>query len=116
MRKVRRKDCVILPLVLKGKWYDMIASGEKKEEYRELKEFWIKRIEKWQDGRMDELFPQMDLKIDIIAFSCGYKKPDMFFICDKILIRDSTPRHPEWGEPCIKHFVLGLGERVTLCD
>ena len=25
-----------LHLVLKSKWYDMIASGEKKEEYREL--------------------------------------------------------------------------------
>lgn len=26
-----------LHLVLKSQWYDMIASGEKKEEYREIK-------------------------------------------------------------------------------
>lgn len=34
----------ILDLVLKGKWYDMIASGEKKEEYREIKPYWEKRL------------------------------------------------------------------------
>ena len=27
----------ILRLVVKKKWFDMIASGDKKEEYRELK-------------------------------------------------------------------------------
>lgn len=34
----------ILDLVLKGKWYDMIASGEKREEYREIKPYWEKRL------------------------------------------------------------------------
>lgn len=116
MRKVSRKDCVILPLVLKKRWYDMIASGEKKEEYREYKDFWIKRIEKWQDGRIDELFPHMPLKLDVIAFSRGYKKPDMFFVCDYILIREGTPKHPEWGEPNIRHFALGIGERIEPSD
>lgn len=34
----------ILDLSLAYHWYDMIASGEKKEEYREVKEFYIKRL------------------------------------------------------------------------
>src|SRR6478609_2178429 len=34
----------ILHLTLKKKWFDMIASGEKKEEYRELKPYWAKRL------------------------------------------------------------------------
>jgi len=34
----------ILHLNLKKKWFDMIASGEKKEEYREMKKYWIKRM------------------------------------------------------------------------
>lgn len=34
----------ILDLVLKGKWYDMIASGQKTEEYREIKPYWEKRL------------------------------------------------------------------------
>ena len=32
----------ILHLNLKAKWYDMIESGIKKEEYREIKPFWEK--------------------------------------------------------------------------
>ena len=33
-----------LNLVLTAKWFDMIASGIKKEEYREIKQFFIKRF------------------------------------------------------------------------
>jgi len=33
-----------LHLTLKKKWFDMILSGEKKEEYREIKEFWATRL------------------------------------------------------------------------
>ena len=33
-----------LHLVLKSKWYDKIASGEKTSEYRELKPYWTKRL------------------------------------------------------------------------
>lgn len=35
---------MILHLTLNKKWFDMILSGEKKEEYREIKEFWIRRM------------------------------------------------------------------------
>jgi len=34
----------MLHLTLKKKWFDMIASGEKKEEYREIKPYWIARL------------------------------------------------------------------------
>ena len=33
-----------LHLVLKRKWWDMIASGEKKEEYREVCHYWARRL------------------------------------------------------------------------
>lgn len=33
-----------LYLVLIGKWYDMIESGEKPEEYRDITPYWIQRI------------------------------------------------------------------------
>ena len=29
---------------IKKRWFDMIARGEKKEEYREIKPYWTKRI------------------------------------------------------------------------
>jgi hypothetical protein len=34
----------VLRLTLKRKWFDMIASGEKKEEYREIKNWIISRL------------------------------------------------------------------------
>ena len=34
---------VILPI--KRKWFDMIMIGEKKEEYREIKPYWTKRLD-----------------------------------------------------------------------
>lgn len=41
--KVERQKCVLV-LVVKEPWFSMIASGEKKEEYREIKEYWSKRF------------------------------------------------------------------------
>lgn len=38
------KDEKTLHLTLKKKWFDMIASGEKKEEYREIKPYWSQRL------------------------------------------------------------------------
>ena len=49
-----------LHLTLKKKWFDMIASGVKKEEYRELKPYWIKRLV----GR----------EYDVVKFTNGYSK------------------------------------------
>ena len=34
----------VLTLSVKKKWFDMIKSGEKTEEYREAKHFWIVRL------------------------------------------------------------------------
>lgn len=34
----------MLVLPIKKKWFYMIASGQKKEEYREVKEYWTKRL------------------------------------------------------------------------
>ena len=34
----------ILELTIKKKWFDMIVSDEKPEEYRDIKEYWKKRL------------------------------------------------------------------------
>lgn len=34
----------ILTLTVSKQWFDMIASGEKAEEYREIKDYWIVRL------------------------------------------------------------------------
>ena len=34
----------VLTLTVSKQWYDMIAAGEKKEEYREIKPYWAVRL------------------------------------------------------------------------
>lgn len=34
----------VLTLTVSKKWFDMIVTGEKTEEYREIKPYWIKRL------------------------------------------------------------------------
>lgn len=109
MKQLKRSECAVLPLVLKGKWYDMIASGEKKEEYRDNKRFWRTRFSNIIFKARNEDVPM------VVAFSRGYQKQDMFYIVDKTLYADGSD-HPEWGEPETPHYVIRLGERVELVD
>jgi len=125
MRKLKRNECSILSLVLERKWYDMIASGEKKEEYRESKKYWWTRISNWDLGSLPVPLDIYDAimgkkKPMVVAFSIGYKKADMFFIVDAVLDPDAKyperVRHPEWGEPDFPHYIIKLGERVELVE
>ena len=113
IKRLSQSDCAIFPLVLKAKWYGMIIYGEKHEEYREYKDFWIKRICKfWNNTRDEDIFRKEPLT-KIVAFSRGYRKADLFFIIDGIETREESI-HPDWGEPSGKHFVIRLGERIQL--
>lgn len=40
----------VLTLTVSKQWFDMIVAGEKKEEYREIKPYWLNRITKDADG------------------------------------------------------------------
>ena len=107
MRTLKRSECSVLTLVLKGKWYDMIASGVKREEYREIKPYWNKRICGWLErkGR------------GVVAFSRGYCTPDMFFLGDYCICSAGGAVKRDWGEPTsFQHWVIGLGERINLED
>lgn len=42
----------MLILPIKKKWYDMILSGEKKEEYREIKPYYTSRFKKLWHGSL----------------------------------------------------------------
>ena len=126
----------ILDLVLKHKWYDMIASGEKREEYREIKPYWFKRLicydpEEYYDGnpiscyfREDGAFdtPSKAINWDLtyggilefkdfthIRFHLGYTSTTMLFKCEDIGIGKGNPA---WGAPEEEVFIIKLGERV----
>lgn len=103
-------NCSVLPLVLHGKWFNMIASGKKREEYRTSKNV-IRQIERWVGHSMI-----MD-KHMVVEFFLGYQRdrPKMTFLARMPKFRD-VAKHPEWGEPDFPHYVIKLGERVEMVE
>ncbi len=109
-RRLKRSECSILHLVLKKKWYDMIASGEKREEYREVKDYYRTRISNFIRRRNGK-----NVKKLIVGFSCGRRKADLYMTVIGLNIYPNC-LHPEWGEPKCDHWVICLGRRVMLAD
>ena len=124
----------ILDLPLKKEWYNMIESGVKTEEYRELKPYWCNRLlyfttlgvkEYWEDIlRKAKLavskFPFLTLNKTLIneygtrnythvRFRYGYTKETMLFEIDSISIGKGNK---EWGAPDEDVFILKLGKRI----
>lgn len=66
----------VLHLTLKKKWFDMIASGQKREEYREIKPYWAKRLAKNYDAVQfrngySKKSPVVSLKLEAITTGRG---------------------------------------------
>lgn len=113
-RRLKQKT-IYLPL--KKKWFDMIASGEKKEEYREIKAKYIGQF--CEQLRTSEPNKSNDFSIgfhlhwpehyDKVVFTLGYPKEGavgrrLEFANPKVEIREGRP---EWGaEPGKKYFVI----------
>lgn len=114
-----------LHLTLKKKWFDMILSGEKKEEYREIKMYWINRLlfnvfnseigfTLWYNSMPDHVTLNHVLKdYKQITFRNGYSKNAPEFTAElKNIIIDVGFK--SWGaEPNKKYFVLKLGNIIS---
>ena len=95
----------ILYLPLKKKWYEMIESGVKPEEYRDIKPYWCKRLYKNGDMTTQEFNPYTH-----VTFSYGYTKRRMTFEIKNILLSFGNT---EWGAPSDKLlFTIKLGKRI----
>lgn len=97
-----------LHLVLKAKWYDLIKRGIKKEEYRELTEYWARRLLffPYTIGR------SMHRNFISVCFHNGYTNEKMCYEFNGIEIREGRP---EWGAvPGKKYFVIKIGKEVKL--
>lgn len=112
MKTLERSKCAILPLVLKKRWFDMIALGQKKEEYRDVTKYWQTRIHNWHERARMAGMPM------VMEFRLGYAaraQRTAFLLAGGFGVRGKFRfPHPDWGEPNEKHFVLPLGERVKL--
>lgn len=108
----------VLHLTLKSRFYDMIASGEKLEEYREVKDFWSKRFlgPDWFKYDLDFLSDKLAnyYQYDTVCFARGghfHKSiPQMLIELKSIKIGKGKP---EWGaEPGKEYFVIKLGKII----
>ena len=95
----------VLHLTLKKKWFDMILSGEKREEYRDLSDYWWKRLTK---GGYTH-----------IKFVNGYGNHRPWMLVEWLADPIHGCRqmfgvgHPEWGGDISKTvFILKLGKVI----
>lgn len=113
MLSFKRSKCVVLPLVLKGRWYDAIEMGAKTEEYRTATKV-VRMIQRWWgEAEIEDRFP-------VVEFRRGYRAdaPRMTWIVSGVYSRCAgCYADPEMGEPTDRpHYALALGERIELED
>ncbi len=94
----------MLTLPIKRKWFDMIISGEKKEEYREFKPYYHKRFFNLWRGDLNGGAAKRQ-----IMFRAGYSKDSPSCVCT---VRLATGKgRPEWGaEPDKDYYILKIFE------
>lgn len=109
-----------LHLTLKGEFFDMIASGIKKQEYRELKDFWQKRLcepclfvdAKFHEGDDYFKFVEFDNVKFYRGWACSKKYKNMTVKMNYI---DIGEPNPEWsGGMTGRMFRINLGEILEI--
>lgn len=122
-----------LHLSLKKEWYNLIESGEKTEEYREIKPYWLKRLynivdvdfrnyeaidnesAEWYCANVTALkkdvyfggFQKKNYKH--VKFTYGYTKKSMTFELEDIKIGRGNKK---WGAMDDSVFIIKLGKRI----
>jgi hypothetical protein len=103
----------VLHLTIKKKWFDMIASGEKKEEYREIKPFWRKRLLciLQEDGKIILRPSKMFEAVKFYnGWACSDKYPNITLECEGVEIGKGKE---EWGaEPEKECYIIKLGKLI----
>lgn len=130
----------ILHLTLKRKWFDLIASGKKREEYREIKNYWaarflnVKRNEGLEASEWEEVICDLNnptrrhnsvsqlldyfgvyLKsFDVVEFKNGYSNsaPKMIVEFNGIEVKQGAEK---WGAEAGKYyFTILLGKVLEI--
>ncbi len=95
----------MLTLPIKKKWFDMILSGEKREEYREIKPYYQSRFDDLVGG-------YCEFKV---MFRNGYSKKSPSFIATCTVTVDYG--FPLWGaDPNTLYYVLQIHEIEEVHD
>lgn len=98
------KDTLHLPLTFE--WYDMIESGRKKVDYRDIKDFWTSRLLiEPEDGG-----PIKPREYKTVVFHRGYTKRQMEWTVDKIDIGKGDARLG--ADPLYPQYRIHIGIRI----
>ena len=105
---------VVLNLPIEGKWFDMIAYGGKREEYRDCEHRQVQRAYLWAAN--DHYW---GLTKPVAVFRNGYSWFSRALVADIVgfdLRGRHDVKHPEWGEPKCRrsHLVVKLGTVLKL--
>lgn len=126
----------ILKLTLEKRWFDMILSGEKLEEYREIKPYWCQRFILYRNNLRTQRWWHLQyfikpcpiphilhgievskifrmVKYDAVEFTNGYGK-DKPRVTMKLRSIKTGVGVPEWGAKGEQeYFKLQLGEKIS---
>lgn len=121
IRGCEMSNMKVLHLPIKKRWFDMIKSRVKKEEYRQVKPYWINRLADELEGFAGGDF--MDLNREIaykykpfthVLLKNGYARDSPVLLVE-VLGLDLALGRPEWGAPTDEQvFILKLGEIVEV--
>jgi hypothetical protein len=93
----------VLHLTLKKKWFDMIASGRKPEEYREIKDYWINRLcetfmAPYTIDKVEEIVNMKPYAFTYAVVRNGYGRTRPTMVWEGMEITVGNP-NPDWCEP-----------------
>lgn len=85
----------MITLPIKKQWFDMIKSGEKKEEYREIKPYYDSRF---------KIYPPFESDFDYIIFRNGYKIDSPKLKCYCLIYKGYGKE--KWGAELNKEYYV----------
>lgn len=97
----------MLTLPIKRGWYDMIRRGEKTEEYRDVKDFWTKRLSSAFGGSIADVIREQ--RCAWIRLRNGYsaKSPSLLALVTLRIDKGRTA----WGaDPDAAQYILQIDE------
>lgn len=123
--ELKTEDIKILHLNLKKKWFDLIDKGIKKEEYREIKPYWEKRLidykalkynyqaialKRYMLGISTDVCKAFPKGYTHVMIRYGYTKQFIIFTIGEIKFGIGNP---DWGAPSDSVFIITFDKRLT---
>ena len=112
----------VLTLTVSKQWFDMILAGEKKEEYRAIKSYWINRLLQEKYGGSDEyrkvaMHPEFDMLISNSKLKeLLEKKTARFIPYTYVCFYNGYAKSRQWIEKEIESISIGKPKKGLCPD